>query len=372
MTHSPLLIESAELRLVRLPLITPFVISTGTMHDKVFPLVTLRSGGIEGYGEGVMDPLPDYLDETLPAALSLIRQVLLPALVGKRFANPQALEPILSPWRGHQMAKAAVEMAFWDLWAKSLDLPLQTVLGGNGDAIDVGVSLGIAPIAETMTRIRTHVDQGYKRIKLKIKPGHDVDLVRAARAEFPMVHMSVDANSCYSLADSALLQRLDGFDLDYIEQPLAWNDILDHAVLQKRLATPLCLDESIKGPREAKIALVNDASRVMNIKVGRSGGYLESIRIHDLCQVFDVPVWCGGMLESGIGRAHNIHLSTLPNFRKPGDTSSASRYFHRDIVEQKLETDRGRMPVPQGPGIGVTLDRPFLATVSDAPEEFRP
>ena len=369
----PLRIDSAELRLVRLPLITPFTISTGTMYEKLFPLLVLRADGIEGFAEGVMDPLPDYLDESLPGTLALLRDVLIPAVVGKSFANPQALAPVLAPWRGHQMARATLEMAFWDLWAKSLNLPLQTVLGGAGDAVDVGVSLGIGPIDSTVERVGSHLEQGYKRIKLKIMPGHDLTLVRAVRAAFPDAHLTVDANSCYTLADTALMGRLDAFDLDYIEQPLAWNDIHDHATLQQRIATPICLDESIKGVQEARKALQSDAARVINIKVGRSGGYLDSLRIHDLCTAFNVPVWCGGMLESGVGRAHNIHLSTLPNFTKPGDVSSASRYFHRDIVEQKLETVAGRMPVPlEGPGLGVTLDQAFLATVSDAPEVFRP
>ncbi|MGB8811704.1 MAG: o-succinylbenzoate synthase [Paracoccaceae bacterium] len=363
-------IDSAELRLVRLPLLTPFTISTGTMVDKVFPLLILRSGPHEGYAEGVMDTLPDYLDETIPAGMALLREVLLPQIVGKSFANPQELERLLTPWRGHQMTKATVEMAFWDLWAKSLNLPLKTLLGGVMDRVDVGVSLGIGPIASTIDRVRTHVDLGYKRIKLKIMPGHDVALIAATRKAFPDIHLSVDANSCYSLADTALLRALDGFALDYIEQPLAWNDIHDHATLQSRLTTPICLDESIKGVQEARKALQSDASRVMNIKVGRSGGYLESLRIHDLCAAFNVPVWCGGMLESGIGRAHNIHLSTLPNFTKPGDVSSASRYFARDIIVEKLEATNGSMPVPPGPGIGVQLDWDYLATMTLSRESF--
>jgi O-succinylbenzoate synthase len=232
------------------------------------------------------------------------------------------------------------------------------------------VSLGIGPVAGTIDRVRAHAEQGYKRIKLKIMPGHDVAMVRAVRAEFPDLHLSVDANSCYTLADTNLLQRLDALDLDYIEQPLAWDDIADHAALQKRLITPICLDESIRTVVHARHALQADASRVMNIKVGRSGGYAESIRIHDLCAAFSVPVWCGGMLESGVGRAHNIHLSTLPNFSKPGDVSSASRYFSRDIVEQKLEATGGRMPVPDGVGIGVTLDHAFLDRVTTSTEAF--
>jgi O-succinylbenzoate synthase len=369
-TTTPLRIDQAELRLVRLPLLHPFVISTGTMTEKVFPLLTLRAGGLEGYAEGVMDPAPDYLDETIAGGNALLRDVLMPRIIGQSFENPAALERILTPWRGHRMTKAMVEMAFWDLWAKSLNLPLKTLLGGLGDGVDVGVSLGVGPIAGTLERVGAHVDQGYKRIKLKVMPGHDVTMVAAVRAAFPGVHLSVDANCCYTLADTALLQRLDAFDLDYIEQPLAWNDIADHATLQSRLRTPICLDESIRSAVEARQALQSDATRVVNIKVGRCGGYLESLRIHDVCAAFNVPVWCGGMLEAGIGRAHNIHLSTMPNFTKPGDTSSASRYFVRDIIEQKLEAVAGRMPVPSGPGIGVTLDRDYLAAMTSATEIF--
>ncbi len=365
-TRAHLRIEAADLRLVRLPLVTPFTIATGTMTEKVFPLLTLKADGIEGYAEGVMDPLPDYLEETVAGAMDLLRTVLLPQVIGQTFAHPKELARQLAPWRANHMAKATVEMAFWDLWAKSLNLPLQTALGGTGDAIDVGVSLGIGPISGTIAQVAAHLEQGYKRIKLKVKPGHDLDLLRAVRAEFPDAHLTVDANSCYTLADTALLLQMDHFALDYIEQPLAWDDIHDHATLQTRLKTPICLDECIRTVEHARKALQTDAARVINIKVGRSGGYTNALRIHDLAEAFAVPVWCGGMLEAGIGRAHNIHLSTLPNFTKPGDTSSASRYFTRDIIHEKLEATNGRMPLPQGPGIGVTLDTDYLkaATLS--------
>ncbi|BBE71716.1 o-succinylbenzoate synthase [Oharaeibacter diazotrophicus] len=372
MTRPALRIDGAELRVVRLPLVTPFTISTGTMHEKLFPLLTLRADGLEGYAEGVMDPLPDYLEETLPAALAMLGEVLLPGIVGRAFESPEALEATLASWRGHRMTLAMVEMAFRDLHAKALDLPLKTLLGGSGEAVDVGVSLGIGPIEGTIERVRAHVEQGYKRIKLKIMPGHDVALVEAVRAVFPDVRLSVDANSCYRLADAAMLKRLDRFGLDYIEQPLAYDDIHDHALLQARIDTPICLDESIRTVGHARRALQADATRVVNVKVGRVGGHGEARRIHDLCAAFDVPVWCGGMLESGVGRAHNLHLSTLPNFAKPGDTSSASRYFHRDIVLEKLEAVDGRMAVPQGPGIGVTLDRTFLDTVTVSAEDVLP
>ncbi len=328
-------VDSAELRIVRLPLLSPFVISSGTVHTKVFPLLILRSGELEGVAEGVMDELPDYLDESIAAATHLLREALVPRIVGRSFDSPHALEPVLTPWRGHSMTKATVEMALWDLWARSLNLPLKTILGGSGDAVDVGVSLGIRSVDDTIAQVRTHVDLGYKRIKLKIMPGHDVGLVSAVRAAFPDVRLSVDANASYTLADSARLRRLDDLSLEYIEQPLAWNDILDHAALQRRISTPICLDESIKSSVAARKALQSDASRVMNIKVGRSGGYLESMRIHDLCAAFGVPVWCGGMLESGIGRAHNIHLSTLPkDIRELKElTYQWNRPFHVDATK---------------------------------------
>lgn len=366
----PLRIDGATLRLVRLPLVTPFTIATGTMTEKLFPLLTLRADGLEGHAEGVMDPLPDYLEETVAGAMDLLERALIPQVMGQRFANPESLARRLTPWRANHMARATVEMAFWDLWAKSLDLPLQTVLGGEGDAVDVGVSLGIGPIADTLDRVGAHLAQGYRRIKLKVKPGHDIALLEATRNAYPDAHLTVDANCCYSLADTDLIRRMDDFALDYIEQPLAWDDIHDHATLQARIRTPICLDECIRTVEHARKALQTDAARVINIKVGRSGGHAEARRIHDLCAAFQVPVWCGGMLESGIGRAHNIHLSTLPNFTRPGDTSSASRYFTRDIIEEKLETAGGRMPVPKGPGIGVTLDLGFLGRVSEWQREF--
>lgn len=371
-TRLPLRIDGAELRLVRLPLVNPFTIATGTMTEKIFPLLILRSGGLEGYAEGVMDTLPDYLEETVTGAMDLLATVLLPQVLGKAFPHPSALARALAPWRGNLMARATLEMAFWDLWAKALDMPLQTVLGGEGEAVDVGVSLGIAPIAATLDSVAAHVRQGYRRIKLKVKRGHDIALLKAVRQEFPDAHLTVDANCSYTLADSDLIRRMDEFDLDYIEQPLAWDDIHDHATLQSRVRTPICLDECIRTVEHARKALQTDAARVINIKVGRVGGHAAARAIHDLCEAFCVPVWCGGMLESGIGRAHNIHLSTLPNFTKPGDTSSASRYFTRDIIEQKLEARDGRMPVPEGPGIGVTLDQHYLATATLSRQEFRP
>jgi len=219
--------------------------------------------------------------------------------------------------------------------------------------------------------VRRHVEQGYRRIKLKIKPGWDVQPVRAVREAFPDIRLTVDANSAYTLADTGRLAALDAFDLTYIEQPLAWDDLVDHAELQRRLRTPLCLDESVASAADARKGLMLGAGRVINLKVARVGGHAEARRVHDVARAFGAPVWCGGMLESGVGRAHNIHLSTLPGFTLPGDTSSASRYWETDVVNEPLEAVDGLMPVPRGPGIGVTLNRDFLAGVSELHEEHR-
>lgn len=371
--YSGIRLEAAQLRIVTLPLITPFVISTGTMTDKAFPLLVLKAEGLDGIAEGVMDPAPDYLEETIAGAMDFLRNHLLPSLLGKRFYSPYELELYLSPWRGHQMAKAMVEMAFWDLWAKSLNLSLKSALGGVRDEVDVGVSIGIAPVDVTLERIAIALDAGYKRVKLKISKGHDHHLLQAVRKHYPHIHLTVDANTHYSLADTTLLRSLDEFALDYIEQPLAYDDFNDHAQLQRSLTTDICLDESIRSASHARKALELRAARVINIKVGRVGGYISARAIHDVSAAFDAPVWCGGMLECGIGRAHNIHLATLANFTKPGDTSSASRYFHRDIINENLEADAGSMPVPcNGPGIGVTLDMPFLDSISGPLETISP
>ena len=227
-----ILIEAAELRIVSLPLLTPFVISSGTMTCKTFPLLVLKGEGLEGIAEAVMDPTPDYLEETIPGAMAFLRDVLLPSIIGKRFASPYELEPYLAPWRGNRMAKAVVEMAFWDMWSKSLGIPLKAALGGVGNSVDVGVSLGIAPIEKTLDRIDEALASGYKRTKLKIAQGHDVKIVEAVRNQYPDIKLTVDANTDYGLADLPVLQALDGFNLDYIEQPLAFDDIHDHAQVQ--------------------------------------------------------------------------------------------------------------------------------------------
>jgi len=365
-------IESAELLVVRLPLKFRFETSFGVQTEKVVPLLVLHGGGVQGVSEGTMEFAPMYREETIAGALHLLREVFLPRVLGKSFANPEALHDALGSFRGNRMARAMVEMAAWDLWARQLGVPLGQLLGGRKDAVEVGVSLGIQPDeAATVDVVRRHVEQGYRRIKLKIKPGWDVQPVRAVRAAFPDIRLTVDANSAYTLADTGRLRALDAFGLTYIEQPLAWDDLVDHAQLQGRLSTPLCLDESVASAQDARKGLALGSGGVVNVKVARVGGHAEARRVHDVAQAFGAPVWCGGMLESGIGRAHNIHLSTLPNFTLPGDTSSASRYWEKDVIVEGLEATDGLMPVPQGPGTGVTLDREFVSRVAEVQEEFR-
>jgi o-succinylbenzoate synthase len=362
-------IDSAEIRLVRLPLLYPFQISSGTMTERYFVLLTLRGEGFEGYGESVMDDIPYWREETLTGALELLKSMLLPAVIGKSFNTPNALVDSYAILKGNRMAKATLETAFWDLWAKSLGQPLANVLGGTRALIPVGVSLGIqSNLNVTLKQVETHLQLGYKRIKLKIQPDHDVKIVSLVRQHFPEAHLTVDANSAYTLADARVFQRLDESHLDYIEQPLAFDDIHDHAKLQAILQTPLCLDESIQDAGFARKALESGAARVINIKTGRVGGHLESRKIHDVSQAFGAPVWCGGMLESGIGRAHNIHLSTLENFTKPGDTSSSSRYWKQDIINEPLEVENGMMALPAGPGIGVSLNMAALENVTESTE----
>lgn len=369
----PLRLDGATLRLLELPLKFRFETSFGTQTKRTILLLSLHADGLSGHGEGVMETLPLYREETVAGAEHLLREVFLPAVLGRTFRSPAELEAVLAPFRGNRMAKAALEMAFWDLWARALNAPLSALLGGARDRVPVGVSLGIQPSLEaTVDAVRRHAEQGYRRIKLKIKPGWDVAPVRAVREAFPDLTLTVDANSAYTLADAGVFAALDELRLDYIEQPLAYDDLHDHATLQARMRTPLCLDESILSAHDARKALASGAGRVINVKPARVGGLGESLRVHHVAQAFGAPLWLGGMLEAGVGRAHNIHVATLPGFSKPGDVSSASRYWQEDIVNEPLEAENGDMPLPPGPGTGVTLNEDLLARVTVRREDLRP
>jgi o-succinylbenzoate synthase len=347
-------IERVELREIRIPLLHPFETSFGRTTEKIFLLVSVSADGVTGYGECVTDPDPFYLPETNGTVAHVVRDFLVPMILGRSFDHPADLWPSLERVRGHNMAKACLEMAVWELAARRASVPLYSLFGGRGGTIASGVSIGLqADAASLVKRVGIEVASGYRRIKIKIKRGADVELARAVRADFPKIALMVDANSDYTLGHAEHLRELDVFDLMMIEQPLQWNDIGDHAILQRELKTPICLDESIGGPEDARLALQLHACRIINIKVGRVGGFLMAKRVEEACRQAGVPVWCGGMLESGIGRLANVHIQTLPGFTLPGDTSASGRYFAEDIVDPPVTVDReGRIAVPEAPGIG--------------------
>ncbi|MGI9628261.1 MAG: o-succinylbenzoate synthase [Longimicrobiales bacterium] len=354
-------ISKAVLREVPLQLKEWFEISSGGMQERRVLLLTLEGEGLEGWSECVAAEEPSYSYETNDTAWMVLTRWLLPNVVGKDVDDPRTLVEQV-PWlRGHRMAKAAVEMAGWDLEAKRRDVSLTSLLGGQATEIPVGVSIGLQKTDDALlAKIEGHLAEGYRKIKIKIKPGRDVEMLKAVRARYPDAPLMADANSAYELnKDLSHLKELDQLGLMMIEQPLAHDDYLDHAKLQAQLSTPVCLDESIRSVGDAELALHLKSTRIINIKPGRVGGLASSVAIHDACQAAGVPVWCGGMLESGIGRAHNVALATLPGFQAPGDISNSQRYWAEDIITPEFEMTDGMMPVPSGPGIGVTprMDR---------------
>ncbi len=353
-------IERLELRLLKLPLVHFFETSFGRIYDKHFIIVRADGGGVSGYGECVAEQDPYYSAETNDTVWHIIADFIAPRLLGAEFSHPREVFPALKAIRGHNMAKAAVEMAAWDLYARQRGEPLARAIAGGGrprDRIASGVSIGIQDSLDDLAaKVERELAAGYQRIKIKIKPGWDIAAVETIRRRFGSIRLMVDANAAYTLADAAHLAELDRYDLMMIEQPLDYEDIADHASLQKQLKTPICLDESIHSLADAREAIGLDACRIINIKPGRVGGIGESIRLHDLCAEHRIPVWHGGMLESGIGRAANIHLSTLPNFSLPGDIAASKRYFDPDLIDPPIEVAAdGTIAVPSGPGLGVSI-----------------
>ena len=354
-------IERIELRLLRLPLVRFFETSFGRIHDRAFIVVTVHGDGVSGVGECVADADPFYSAETTQTAWHIISAFIAPMVLGARFDHPRQVYPSLRAIRGHNMAKAAVEMAAWDLHAKEAGRPLHELLGGSSAivrrGIASGVSIGIQDSLDQLEeRVAAELADGYQRIKVKIKPGWDVEAVERIRARWPDIPLMVDANAAYTLADARHLARLDRYGLMMIEQPLDYDDLRDHASLQQNIDTAICLDESLHSVKVAAEAIELRACRIINIKPGRIGGHAPSIAMHDLAAVHGIPVWHGGMLESGIGRAHNIHLSTLANFTLPGDVAASRRYFAPDLIEPGIDVrPDGTIEVPGGPGIGVIL-----------------
>lgn len=360
-------LRKVTLREIRMELVTPFETSMERTESRRIVLVEADVDGITGWGECVAGETPAYSPETTETAWHVLRDFLWPLVRGTDFAAASEVWPMLAPVRGHNMAKGALEAALWDAEAKQKSMPLWQLIGGVRAEIASGVSIGIkASLEELVSAVKVELQVGYQRIKIKIKPGKDVEPVRRLRREFPEIKLMVDANSAYRLEDLQLLRKLDEFYLMMIEQPLGWDDLYGHVELQRQLKTPMCLDECIHTEEQARAAVSLGACRIINMKMGRVGGFTPARRIHDLCQQNGIPVWCGGMLESGIGRAHNIALSTLPNFTLPGDVTASKRYWAEDIIDPEVEVTRqGTIRVPSGPGIGFAprLDRIDTLTV---------
>lgn len=371
-----MIIERIELHHIELPYVHPFETSFGREYTRESIQLAVHSQGLTGWGECVAGAGPYYSSETIETAWHLLRDFLAPAVLNQEIATPADVVRRFRRIRGHAMARATLENAVWDLLAQARGVSLARMLAEASQiaagarppaSVAVGVSVGIEDTLDgLLARLEQHIEvEGYGRIKLKIKPGWDVDVVRAVRRRWPTLLMQVDANSAYTLDQAAVFRELDEFDLLLIEQPLHHEDMVDHARLQAQIRTPICLDESIHSPEHARWALDIDACRNINIKVGRVGGFSAAVAIHDLCAARGVPVWCGGMLETNVGRAGNLALAALPNFTLPGDISASARYFARDIAEPNfvLNSD-STIDVPTGPGLGVQVLRERLAAVT--------
>jgi O-succinylbenzoate synthase len=360
-------IDKITLHQIRMPLVHFFETSFGRTTERHMVLVEVSAGGISGWGEVTAGENPFYNEEWTESAWLIVRDYAAPRVLNYRFENAEGVGARTAHIRGHNMARGGLEAAVWDLEARMLGLPLYRHIGGGARReIPCGVSIGIQDsVPQLLQKIETELAAGYKRIKMKIKPGWDVDVIRQVRQKFPDTLLMADANSAYTLDDAPRLKQLDEFGLMMIEQPLAHDEIIDHAKLQAQLKTPICLDECIRSAHHAAQALAMDAGRIINIKLGRVGGFAEAKRVHDVAQKAGVPVWCGGMLEAGIGRAHNVALATLPNFVLPGDVSASKRYWARDIIHPPVETTpNGTIAVRDEPGFGYDLDLDFIKSIT--------
>jgi O-succinylbenzoate synthase len=360
-------LHSLTLREIHLKLVTPFETSMDRVTERRIILAEANVDGVSGWGECTAGETPFFCPEDTDTAWHILRNYLWPMLKGREFASAADVWPLFEHVRGHNMAKATVETALWDAEAKLKNLPLWKLIGGERQEIPCGVSIGIKDsLDELVDTVKTELAAGYQRIKIKIKPGRDLQPVQRLRQDFPRLKLMVDANSAYRKDDWPLLKQLDSFYLMMIEQPLGWDDLFGHVEVQRNLQTPICLDECINTYEQAEAAIALGACKIVNIKLGRVGGLLQAKRIHDLCRQHSIPVWCGGMLESGIGRAQNIAMSTLPNFSLPGDITASKRYWHEDVISPEVTvTPQGTILVPSGPGIGFAprLDRIANITV---------
>jgi len=366
-------VEAITLREIRMPLVHFFETSFGRTYSRRILLVTVHCDGVDGWAESVAGEDPYYSSEWTESAWPTIKQYLAPAVLGRSLNSARESVPLMAKVRGHRMAKAAVENALWDAEAKQKKQPLWKLLGGTRQEIQCGVSIGIQDsIEQLIDKVQLELAAGYRRVKLKMKPGWDLKIIERVRSRWPDISLSCDANSAYTLDDVDHLRKFDQFNLLMIEQPLWNDDIYYHARLQRELHTSICLDESIRHARDCAAAVETGACRIVNIKVGRVGGFSEAKKIHDLCQANKLPVWCGGMLESGIGRAHNVALSTLENFKLPGDVSASKRYWKEDIIEPEVEVTRqGTITVSDAPGTGYRIREDLIEKLTTLKETLR-
>jgi O-succinylbenzoate synthase len=357
-----LTIESVELREIQLPLVEYFETSLGRTYTRRIILLCVMTRDAVGYGECTAEEEPLYNGETTDTAWHILSDFAIPHLIGKELDHPSEVDKILSPIRENRMAKATLETALWDLEARRRKVSLVKLLGGTRKHIACGVSIGIqATVQDLMNKVTKEVEAGYRRVKIKIKPGWEVEPIRQIQREFPDLPLMADANSAFGLADMPLFRELDRYGLMMIEQPLAHDDIVDHAILQKEIETPICLDESIRTAEDTRKAVEMGSCRIINVKLGRVGGFSEALKIHDYCAQHEIPLWCGGMLESGVGRAHNIALSSLPGFTLPGDVSASKRYFSVDTIDPPVTvSSEGTIHIPTKQGIGFDLNWPCI------------
>ena len=351
-------IKEIKLHQLLMTMKNPFTTSFGTQQKRFITIVeAIDEDGVSGFGECVSGEDPLYSEEFMDATLIALKKYFGPLVINKEISHPDEVWDIYKPFKRNNMAKACIEGAVWDLYAKKKGITLAAAMGGKKKEVDVGVSLGLEDTDELLLeRIGEKVEEGYKRIKVKIKPGRDVEMVGKIREVYPDIPLMVDANSAYTLDDIDTLKALDEYNLMMIEQPLMAGDIIDHAKLQKQIKTPVCLDESIDSYESAAAAIEMGSCKIINVKVGRVGGITQSIKIHDLAEKHSIPLWCGGMLEAGVGRLHNVAITTLSNFVLPGDTASSSRYWFEDIITPEVVAENGVVKVSDAPGIGAEID----------------
>jgi o-succinylbenzoate synthase len=367
-------IEQIELYNVSIPFIFPFKFSNGELLNHTCLIAAVKSEDLTGWGECPTFDNPYYTYETINTASHILKDFLIPRIINKNINSPQEIRDLLAPIRGHNMAKSALDCAIYDLFAKAENISLSKFLGGVKNRIKVGVSVSLqGDISQLLNRVESYVNEGYQRVKLKISPDWNLTPLQEIRKKYPDLSLMADANSAFNLDDVALFQQMDELNLTMIEQPLAYDDLLDHATLQAEIKTPICLDESINSLHDTRMAIALKSCQIINLKVSRVGGITNALEIHDLCEKQGIKLWCGGMLESGIGRATNLHLASLSNFVFPADISATNRYFREDITKQPiyLHSENSTINVPKNSGIGVEVDKNLLKKYSHHQEIFR-